>query len=263
MRLKRAKRKGGEKTTMRKETIIEHLGNRVHAVGFAPVERFSDAPENHHPSNACKNANTVITFGITVPRGMLRSPDYRLHMLHSTYHNVYRRLDELSLELSNFIESSGNHLAVPIPSYAPLVFHGREPWGVVSLKHAAAKAGLGSFGRSGLVYHPSYGALLRLGGVVTSAEIEGDPATVEMPCPPSCAACHKICPSGAFDEEGNFNKLTCLAFSIRHVIYPLALNDEQGRKNIETVINTGGHNYWLKCTECLRVCPLHLNPDVE
>jgi hypothetical protein len=56
-----------------KETIINHLGKNVSAVGFAPVDRFNNAPEMHHPANACRDARTVIVFGITVPQGMLRS----------------------------------------------------------------------------------------------------------------------------------------------------------------------------------------------
>ena len=144
-----------------KKSIVDHLSSRFTAVGFAPVDRFDDAPEKHHPVNACKDAQTVIVFGKTVPRGILRSPGYNLYALHRSYHTVYKHLDELSLELCNFIETQGDFLAVPIPSYAPMVFHGMEPWGILSLKHAAVCAGLGAFGRSEQVYHPKYGSLLR------------------------------------------------------------------------------------------------------
>lgn len=238
-----------------KQSICDFLEPRVSAIGFAPVDRFTDAPDKHHPSNTLKNAQTVIVFGITTPHGMLRSPDYNLHFLHRTYHTAYMHLDEIGLALSNFIESRGEYLAVPIPSYAPMVFHEMEPWGIISLKHAAALAGLGVFGRSGLMYHKRYGALLRLGAVVTSAKLPGDPMVEDDPCPPECNACQKSCPSGAFDEEGNFYKLICLGYCIRHAIYPIALKDEEGLKNIERVINTAGYNYWLKCDECLKVCP--------
>ncbi|MFH1243267.1 MAG: hypothetical protein V1689_13015 [Pseudomonadota bacterium] len=238
-----------------KEAIIERLASRVTAVGFAPIDRFSDAPERHNPLAACRDARTVIVFGITVPQGMLRSPEYNLYLLHRTYHTVYVHLDELTLEISNFVESQGDYLAVPIPSYAPLVFHGMEPWGVISLKHAAVCAGLGAFGSSGQMYHPQYGSLLRLGGVVTSAELPADPLIDDDPCPPKCNACQETCPSEAFDAQGRFNKMACLAYCIKHAIYPIALRDEVGLKNIERVINTAGYNYWLKCDECLRVCP--------
>jgi len=238
-----------------KKAIIDHLGKRVSAVAFAPVGRFLNAPDKHHPVNACKDARTVIVFGITVPQGMLRSPDYSLYLLHRTYHTVYVHLDELGLDLCNFIEAQGDYLAVPVPSFAPLVYHDDEPWGIISLKHAAVQAGVGSFGRSGLVYHPEYGSLLRLGAVVTSVKLPGDPLIESDPCPENCNLCHKACPYGAFDAKGTFNKLTCLRHIAKHAIYPIALRDEMGLKHIERVINTAGYNYWLECNECLRVCP--------
>jgi epoxyqueuosine reductase QueG len=158
-----------------KQSITEFLKPQVSALGFASVDRFADAPESHHPKRICRDAETVIVFGIAVPRGMLKSPDYNLYALHRSYHSAYMRIDDLSLALCNYIESQGKHLAVPIPSYAPMVFHQFEPWGILSLKHAAVNAGLCSFGRSGQTYHPQYGALLRLGAVVTNAVIEADP----------------------------------------------------------------------------------------
>ncbi|MFW5958299.1 MAG: hypothetical protein ACOCQ0_04000, partial [Desulfosalsimonas sp.] len=152
-----------------KKSIKDFMKERVSVAGFAPVERFAEAPENNHPARICKDAKTVIVFGIPIPRGILFSPDYDLYGIHRSYHTVYRQLDETGLALCNFIESKGSHTAVPVPSYAPMVFHGAEPWGLLSLKHAAVNAGLGAFGRSGQMYHPEYGSLLRLGAVVTSA----------------------------------------------------------------------------------------------
>lgn len=139
------------------------------------------------------------------------------HFLHSSCHVVYSQLDEISFNLENFIESRQNARTVAIPSYAPLKFHGLEPWGIISLKHTAVKAAL--------------------------------------PCPENCSACQEKCPPNAFDGDGKFQKMTCLVHTIKHAIYPLALNSEKGMKNIERVINTAGYNYWLACNECLKVCP--------
>ncbi len=244
-----------------KESIIEFLSDKTSVVGFAPIDRFNDAPEKHHPANACKNVKTVIVFGKPISRGVLSSPDYNLHLLHRSYHTVYSSLDEISFSLCNFIEAQGRHHAVTIPSYAPLVFHEFEPWGVISLKHAAVKAGLGAFGRSGQMYHKKYGSLLRLGAVITSSEIPGDTFNEKSPCPEKCSACQKKCPPGAFDGEGRFEKMTCLGHTIKHAIYPLALKDEAGLNHIERVINTAGYNYWLACDECLKVCPLNRKLD--
>lgn len=228
----------------------------VTEIGFAPVSRFDRAPDRHHPAAICKNAETVIVFGIVVPRGMLQSPDYSLYFLHRTYHSVYMHLDELGLKLSNFVETRGDYLAVPIPSFAPLVYENMMPWGILSLKHAAVNAGLGAFGKSGLMYHPEHGALLRLSAVITSASLPGDPMFEEEPCPKNCTACREACPSGAL-YDGGFKKEICLAYSIKHAIYPLALKAEKELQHIERVINTAGYNYWLTCMACLKVCPLN------
>lgn len=238
-----------------KQEILHFLGDRVSAAGFAPVQRFDDAPEKHHPSLVCKDAATVIVFGIPISRGILSSPAYDLYGIHRSYHTAYRRLDEIGLELGNFIESKGAYTAVMVPSYAPMVFHGAEPWGVLSLKHAAVKAGLGAFGKSGQVYHPEYGSLLRLAAVVTSAQMPGDPVIEADPCPRGCTACQKKCPAGAFTESGEFRKMDCLPYSVKHAIYPLALKGADALKYIERVVNTAGHDYWLACDECLKACP--------
>ncbi len=238
-----------------KSDIISYLAEKATTVGFAPVERFVDAPEAHHPERICKGAKTVVVFAAPVPRGVFRSPGYSLHTMHRSYHTVYSRLDEIALDLCNFIEEKGDSLAAPVPSYAPLVFHGMEPWGVLSLKNAAVYAGLGAIGRNGLVHHPRYGALLRLGAVVTAAALPGDEIKDDSPCPEKCGACLESCPSGAFDDSGGFEKLTCLGHTIKHAIYPITLKDERGLKHIERVINTAGYNYWLACNKCISVCP--------
>jgi epoxyqueuosine reductase QueG len=238
-----------------KEEISSWLEGKVEAVGFAPVEGFGDAPEEHHPSRVCKDAATVIVLGKTTPRAVLSSPGYNLHLLHRSYHTIYPFLDQLGLELANWLEGQG-YLAVQVPSYAPMVFHDLEPWGILSLKHAAVQAGLGAFGRSDMVYHPQFGSLLRFGAVVTSAELPGDPVIEEEPCPTDCTACQKACPPGAY-QDGSFQKMTCLGHTIKHGIYKLALTSAEDFQFIERIINTTGYNYWLDCDECLKVCPLN------
>ena len=81
----------------------------------------------------------------------------------------------------------------------------------------------------------------------------GDPI-IEEACPVGCNACQEACPVGAY-QDGVFHKVRCLTHTIRHAIYPLALRDEAGRKNIETIVNTAGYNAWIRCHECQRVCP--------
>ncbi len=132
-----------------KHAISEFLAPQAAACGFAPVDRFSAAPEAHHPARICQNAATVIVFGILMPRGVLRSPEYNLYALHRCYHTAYMRLDEISIALCNYLESQGKYLAVPVPSYAPMVFHKSEPWGHPLLKTCHLSPDPANQGRSG------------------------------------------------------------------------------------------------------------------
>ena len=110
---------------MLKMEILEWLKGRADAVGFAPVERFREAPAEHRPSLVCKNAEMVVVFGRLVPRGVMSSPEYSLYLLHRSYHTLYPYLDEVAVELANRIEREG-YLAVPIPSYAPVIYHVKD-----------------------------------------------------------------------------------------------------------------------------------------
>lgn len=231
------------------------LAERVEAFGFAPAECFCDAPSGHHPEDLCRGAAAVVVYGTPVPAAALDSPHYGLHALQRSYHTAYSYLDQVGLGLSNLLEEEGFPSLV-VPSYAPLVFHGVEPWGILSLKHAAVQAGLGALGRNGLVFHPRYGSLLRLGAVVTAAPLPGDAPLEDDPCPPHCDACRLHCPSGAISQSG-FQKMVCLGHSVKHGIYRHVLGDDYGRDNLEMVINTTGYNYWIDCAECLKVCPLN------
>ncbi len=47
-----------------KSDIQEYMAPLVTEIGFAPVDRFDQTPEAHHPSRICKDAQTVIVFGI-------------------------------------------------------------------------------------------------------------------------------------------------------------------------------------------------------
>ena len=82
-----------------RDSIADWVGEKVDTIGFAPVDRFDGAPEEHHPSRTCKDAKTVIVLGKAVPRGVLHSPDYNPYMLHRTYHSVYPSLSRVTPRL--------------------------------------------------------------------------------------------------------------------------------------------------------------------
>ena len=90
----------GKVTMNIKQRIKNWMDTKVDAVGFAPVERFAEAPENHHPERMLRDARTVIVYGRLIPKGVTKSPDYGKYFLHRSYHTVYPYLDELGFSLT-------------------------------------------------------------------------------------------------------------------------------------------------------------------
>ncbi|MCP4225211.1 MAG: 4Fe-4S dicluster domain-containing protein, partial [Actinomycetia bacterium] len=111
----------------------------------------------------------------------------------------------------------------------------------------AIKAGLGEYGRHGLVVTPEYGPNVRFGKIFTDLPLAIDTPIrfgVEEMCD-ICRACTTACPSTAIPGNG--------PSELRHNV-----------SNIEgvtkwTVDGEACFNYWAKinsdCSVCIRVCP--------
>jgi epoxyqueuosine reductase len=82
----------------------------------------------------------------------------------------------------------------------------------------AVSAGLGNWGKNGLVVHPKYGSRLLFASVFTNAPLESsgslcEPHQLNETCN-NCRQCINACPAKAF--EGNrFHKARCFTKSIR------------------------------------------------
>jgi epoxyqueuosine reductase QueG len=227
-------------------------------VGVASVENelFNEAPKKHHPKNILENAKSVIIFGKPMPKSVLKVANYKKQLVHRTYHSLYKYLDIVATRLSCYLESLGFY-SVPVPSYIPLSIENLEPWGIISLKHAGAAAGVGTIANNGLLIHPEYGTLLRLSGVITTADLDSTKMFKEEICK-DCNLCISACPANAFSKRGKFRKLNCLNSVVKHgfnVFHPL--QTEEYLKNVELISNTVLLEYSVGCTKCLEVCPLN------
>jgi len=90
----------------------------------------------------------------------------------------------ISLRLSVELEKRG-FLSVPVPSepydsWDPETMTGK---GLLSLRHAGYLAGLGAIGRNGLLCNARFGNLIKLGAVITEAELDQDPIVVRFYVP--------------------------------------------------------------------------------
>ena len=68
----------------------------------------------------------------------------------------------------------------------------------------AYEAGIGRYGRSGLILHPELGNRMNLGVILTDAEISADPKREDNdPCR-NCDRCIQACPAGAYEADKTY-----------------------------------------------------------
>ena len=77
-------------------------------------------------------------------------------------------------------------------------------------REAAARAGIGFYGKNTLLITRTHGSWVVLGTLVTEAEVEASPP-LELDCG-SCRLCIDACPTGALDEPGTLDSTRCLSY---------------------------------------------------
>jgi len=77
-------------------------------------------------------------------------------------------------------------------------------------REAAARSGVGFYGKNTMLITRRHGSWVVLGTLVTTAEIEATPP-LELDCG-SCTLCIEACPTGALDEPGIVDSTKCLSY---------------------------------------------------
>jgi epoxyqueuosine reductase QueG len=166
--------------------------------GIAGAERFADAPQGFHPSDIYADCRSVVVLAKAMPKGLaFVSP--RIIYNHAGDINI-AELDRIVFEMAMEIERMGG-IAVPLPSDGPY-----DCWdggtltgkGLLSMRHAAVLAGLGSLGKNTLLINRQYGNMLGLGAVLTDLPLRSDALSEEL-CIPGCRRCLDACPVHALD----------------------------------------------------------------
>lgn len=174
--------------------IVKKLGADL--CGIASVDRFHDAPKGFHPLDVMPTCKSVISFGSRFPVGALtcNSPIPYTRVRNS----ITAKMDAIALELCVELEKAGA-AAAPIPTNESLNDRNTGRWrSIISQKHAAQAAGLGTIGRHSLLITPEFGSMVWLGAVLTNMELEPD-ALKENVCN-NCNLCVEACPVHALDE---------------------------------------------------------------
>ena len=196
--------------------LAEELGLDV--VGAAPVSAYEDT-ERHirerraqglfadmrftmarpevscHPETLVDGARTVVSAALCywhdggeVPAGHGRLPRYTWY---DAYAELREKLDELGRRLGG--------------SYRVLVDANQHVD-----REAAARSGVGFYGKNTMLITRRFGSWVVLGTLVTEAELEPTPP-LDLDCG-SCTLCIEACPTGALDEPGVLDANRCLSY---------------------------------------------------
>ncbi len=207
---------------------------------------------------------------ITFPHSetALASSDIYLKQYDTIF--CYNEVARVSHQLVRYLETEG-YRAVAIPAFLPLDMGDSRMGmvGAIDWKQAAVESGLVSWGKSGLVMSPSFGPRIRLGGLITTADLKPDAKLDFSPCG-TCQLCIESCPAGALLGDGQIDKKRCgeyifsygLRAFTRLLVDVAKVKDETKAKELVysyrtrelwQALETGNYYY---CWACQSSCPV-------
>ena len=198
------------------EALAQELG--LDAVGAAPAEPYLDTErhirerrerglfadmgftmarpeESCHPETLLAGARTVVSAALCYwlpeperPEGHGRLPRYTWF---DAYAQLREKLDVLGQKLGGayrvFVDAN-QHVD----------------------REAAARSGVGFYGKNTLLITRRHGSWVVLGTLVTDVELEPT-APLDLDCG-ECRLCIEACPTGALDEPGTLDSTRCLSY---------------------------------------------------
>ena len=173
-----------------------HIRERSARGLFADMRFTMARPEEScHPETLLVGARTVVSAALCYwhpeperPRGHGRLPRYTWF---DAYEALRERLDELGRRIGGayrvFVDAN-QHVD----------------------REAAARSGVGFYGKNTLLITRKHGSWVVLGTLVTDAELEPTPP-LDLDCG-ECRLCIDACPTGALDEPGTLDSTRCLSY---------------------------------------------------
>ncbi len=196
--------------------LADELG--LDAIGAAPAEAYAETErhirerrarglfadmrftmarpeESCHPETLLPGARTVVSAALCYwlpeperPQGHGRLPRYTWF---DAYESLREKLDVLGRNLGG--------------AYRVLVDANQHVD-----REAAARSGVGFYGKNTLLITRRHGSWVVLGTLVTDVELEST-APLDLDCG-DCRLCIDACPTGALDEPGTLDSTKCLSY---------------------------------------------------
>lgn len=175
--------------------------------GFANIKRFIQAPAGFHPGDLYHDCKSVIVIGFALPKSLFAvKPD----LLYGHFNYLTGpKVDQMAMMTARIIEDGYGGIAVPVPCDGPYDYWDSEKMegrGLISMKHVAVYAGLGTLGKNTLLLNAKYGNRLTIGAILTNLELESDDYA-ESICKEGCNLCLKSCPVQALGAASVNQKL--------------------------------------------------------
>jgi len=235
----------------------------VSVFGIGPASEMADEPPGFRPADFLPNAQSLICFGISVPRNVYRVPAYDLEIVWRSQNLMYRRLDTLALRFSSLLEESGVR-AIPIYGCMPLAVNEKGTVvGFMNQIRMAEIVKIGVIGKNGLLLHSRYGSRLMLGALLTTASLPvmHYPDSHETGCPPDCQICAEACPVHAIlPEKKQLNIMRCLSYTSqtplmsRLKFVSLRARDKKAAARYMSTTAFDEHTFHI-CSKCIALCP--------
>jgi len=181
------------------------LANGADLVGFV---RVSDLPEHEEDMiSILPSARSLVVVAARHSLGAITSAVNQMAQFDTIH--TYDECARAAHRTARFLESAGLP-SVAVPAFIPIDMEDpkRGMRGEICWRRAGVRAGLGSYGENGLLVTREFGAAIRLSGILTLADLEGDPRLDEDVCD-HCMRCIEACPAEALTGEGKINKKRC------------------------------------------------------
>ena len=178
------------------EATERHIEERRARGLFADMRFTMAQPEvSCHPETLLPNARTVVSAALCYYHPEPERPPGHGRLPRYTWYDAYAELREK-------LDALGRRLG---GSYRVLVDENQHVD-----REAAARSGVGFYGKNTLLITRRFGSWVVLGTLVTDRELE--PTTpLDLDCG-SCTLCIEACPTGALDDPGTLDATKCLSY---------------------------------------------------
>jgi epoxyqueuosine reductase len=178
------------------EKTERHIRERQARGLFADMRFTMAQPEvSCHPEKLLPNARTVVSAALAYyadePERLPRHGRLPRYTWYDAYAELREKLDELGRRLGG--------------DYRVLVDENQHVD-----REAAARSGVGFYGKNTMLITRRFGSWVVLGTLVTDQELEPT-APLALDCG-SCTLCIEACPTGALDEPGTLDATKCLSY---------------------------------------------------